>query len=96
MEGIEFLRCVFDGHSSYHMSGVGDCNGHLIVRNCMFLTTGGKVHSGAMSEATFENCIFIGGNFTDVANCVFNHSSAIWEACLEETRIYVHGNSQGL
>jgi len=96
VEGIEFLRCVFDGHSSYHMSGVGDCNGHLIVRNCMFLTTGGKVHSGAMSEATFENCIFIGGNFTDVANCVFNHSSAIWEACLEETRIYVHGNSQGL
>lgn len=76
VEGIEFLRCVFDGISSYHMSGVGDCNGHLIVRNCMFLTTGGKVHSGAMSEATFENCIFIGGNFTDVANCVFNHCLA--------------------
>lgn len=76
VEGIEFLRCVFDGISSYHLSGVGDCNGHLVIRNCMFLTTGGKLHSGDMSEATFENCIFIGGNFTGVANCVFNHCLA--------------------
>jgi len=76
VEGIEFLRCVFDGFNSRHLGGVGDCNGHLVIRNCMFLTTGGKVHNGDMSEATFENCIFIGGNFTGVANCVFNHCLA--------------------
>jgi len=76
VEDIEFLRCVFDGIDNYHLSGVGDCNGHLFIRNCMFLTTGGKLSSGAMSEATFENCIFIGGNFTDVADCVFNHCLA--------------------
>ena len=76
VQGIEFLRCVFDGYDNYHLDNVGNCQGHLIIRNCMFLSTGGVVGDGPTSEATFANCIFIGSDFWGVSNCVFNHCLA--------------------
>ena len=73
-EGFLFTNCVFDGVSSYHMGNVGDCNGHLVMRNCLFLSTSQNLNSGDMSEAVFENCMFIGTNYpTNLSGCVFNH-----------------------
>ena len=44
------------------------------MRNCLFLSTSQNLNSGAMNEAVFEDCMFIGTNFpTDVSGCVFNH-----------------------
>ena len=74
MEAMEFTNCVFDGISSYHLYDVGDCNGHLVMRNCLFLSTSQNLNNGDVNEAVFEDCMFIGTNFpTNVSGCVFNH-----------------------
>ena len=74
MEDVDFANCVFNGLSSYHMSNVGDCNGQLVMRNCLFLSTSQTLNSGNLSEAVFEDCMFIGTNFpTNLSGCVFNH-----------------------
>lgn len=74
LQAIDFVNCVFDGYSSYHLGNVGDCNGQLVMRNCLFLSTSQNLNSGDMNEAVFENCMFIGTNFpTNVSGCVFNH-----------------------
>ena len=73
-EGFLFTNCVFDGLSSFHFNSIGDCNGHLVMRNCLFLSTSQNLNSGDMSEAVFENCMFIGTNYpTNLSGCVFNH-----------------------
>jgi len=79
MQEIVFENCVFDGISGAHFQFVGDCNGELELRNCMFLSTSQGLTSGnqAMSEAVFENCLFFGTQFSDnITNCLFNNCLA--------------------
>ena len=79
MQNIVVENCVFDGQSSYHLHYVGDCNGELELRNCMFLSTSQGLISSSydLSEAVFENCLFFGTQFPDnITNCLFNNCLA--------------------